>query len=148
MKLSFDACDHFPHHELAIGVQDEPIAHPGEDDASARPVFVFVRPHHGAQGGIHSPVAAPLRQGFVVARAVGETIAVRLGLIQRAACGEQPRFAVRGLDDPEYSDVRSFFRSRCHPAFHWAGHLGGLPFSASVVSSSLRPRGPGAARRA
>jgi hypothetical protein len=43
---------------------------------------------------IHSPVAAPVIPGFVVARAVGETIAIRLGLVQWAAGGEQPRFAV------------------------------------------------------
>jgi hypothetical protein len=42
--------------------------------------------HQGAQGGIDGPVAAPVRPGFVVARAVGQTIAVRFGLVQRAAC--------------------------------------------------------------
>jgi hypothetical protein len=31
-----------------------------------------------------------VRPCFVMARAVGETIAIRLGLVQRAACGEQP----------------------------------------------------------
>jgi hypothetical protein len=44
--------------EFAIGIQDELIARSVEDDASARPIFVFVRPHQGTQGGIHSPVAA------------------------------------------------------------------------------------------
>jgi hypothetical protein len=40
--------------KLAIGIQDEQIARPVEDDAAARPVFVFVRPHNRAQGGIHA----------------------------------------------------------------------------------------------
>jgi hypothetical protein len=94
MKLGFDARDRCRCPELAIGVNDEQIARPVKDDAAARPVFVFVRPHQGAQDVIHSPVAAPVIPGFVVARAVGETIAIRLGLVQRAAGGEQPRFAV------------------------------------------------------
>jgi len=75
MKLGFHAGDHFRRHELAIGVQDEQIARVVEDDAFARPVFVFIRPRDGAQGGIDSPVAAPVRPGFVMARAVGQTIA-------------------------------------------------------------------------
>jgi hypothetical protein len=93
MKLSFDARDHFRCQELAIGVQDEQIARPIEDDASARPVFVFIRPYQGAQGGIQCPVTSPLRPCFVMPRAVGQTIAVRLGLVQRTTCGEQLRFA-------------------------------------------------------
>ena len=92
MKLGCDAGDRCRRHELAIGVQDEQIARPVEDDASARPVFVFVRPRNAAQGGIDRPVAAPVRPGFIMAGAVGETIAVRLGLVQRTAGGEQPGF--------------------------------------------------------
>jgi len=59
MKLGFDTRDHCRCQELAIGVQDEQIAHPVEDDASARPVLVFVRPHNCAQGEINRPVAEP-----------------------------------------------------------------------------------------
>jgi hypothetical protein len=69
-KLGFEARDRCRCQELAIRINDEQIARPVEDDASARPVFVFVRPHQVAQGGIHCPVAAPLRPGFVMARAV------------------------------------------------------------------------------
>ena len=94
MKLGFDTRDHCRCQELAIGVHDEQIAHPVEDDAAARPVLVFVRPHYGAQGAIDSPVAAPVRPGFVMAWAVGQTIAVRLGLVQRTAFGKQLSFAV------------------------------------------------------
>jgi hypothetical protein len=71
MKLGCDAGDRCRRHELAIGVQDEQIARPVEDDAAPRPVFVFVGSHDGAQGAIHSPVTTPLRPGFVVAWAVG-----------------------------------------------------------------------------
>jgi hypothetical protein len=81
MKLGFEARDRCRCQELAIGIQNEQIARPVEDDASAWPVFVFVRLHQGTQGGLHSPVAAPVRPGFVVSRAVGQTIAVRLGLV-------------------------------------------------------------------
>ncbi len=80
-KLGFEARDRCRCQELAIRINDEQIARPVEDDASARPVFVFVRPRQGAQGGLQSPVAAPVRPGFVMARAVGQTIAVRLGLV-------------------------------------------------------------------
>ena len=69
--MGCDAADHCRGQELAIGIKDEQIARPVEDDAATRPVFVFVGPHDGAQGGIDSPVAAPVRPGFVVARAVG-----------------------------------------------------------------------------
>jgi hypothetical protein len=58
MKLGFDAGDHFRRQELAIGVQDEQIARPVEDDASARPIFVFVRPRQGAPRGITGLVAS------------------------------------------------------------------------------------------
>ena len=61
MKVGFYACDRCRCHELAIGIQNEQIARPVADNASARPVFVFVCPHHGAQGGLDSPVASPLR---------------------------------------------------------------------------------------
>jgi hypothetical protein len=44
MKLGFDAGDHCRGQEFAIGINDEQIARPVEDDASAWPVFVFVRP--------------------------------------------------------------------------------------------------------
>jgi hypothetical protein len=71
MKLGCDAGDRCRRQELAIGVQDKQLACPVEDNASARPVFVFVQPHQGTQGGFHSPVAAPVRPCFVVARAVG-----------------------------------------------------------------------------
>jgi hypothetical protein len=94
MKLGFDACDRCRCHKLAVGVEDEVIAAAVEDDAAARSVFVFVRPHEGAQRGIQCPVTSPLRPCFVMARAVGQTIAVRLGLVQRTSCGEQLRFAV------------------------------------------------------
>jgi hypothetical protein len=53
------------------------IARLVEDDASARPVFVFVGLHNCTQGGLDSPVTAPVIPGFVVARAVGQTIAAR-----------------------------------------------------------------------
>ena len=106
MKLGCDARDRCRRQELAIGIYDEPIARPVEDDASARPVFVFVGSHDGAQGGLRRPVAAPVRPGFVMARAVGETIAVQLGLVQRATGGEQANFVARRLHQPEYSDVR------------------------------------------
>jgi hypothetical protein len=69
IKLGFDARDHCRCQELAIGIKDEQIARPVEDDASARPVFVFVGPRNAAQGGIGGPVAAPVRPGFVMARA-------------------------------------------------------------------------------
>jgi hypothetical protein len=39
MKLCLDACDDFRRHELAIGIKDEQIARPVEDDASSRPIF-------------------------------------------------------------------------------------------------------------
>jgi hypothetical protein len=71
MKLGLDVRDRCRSQDLAIGVQDEQIARPVEDDASARPNFVFARPHQGAKGGIHSLVPAPLRPGFEMARAVG-----------------------------------------------------------------------------
>ena len=58
-------------HELAISVQDEQIARPIEDDAPARPVFVFVRPHQGAQGGIIPVPRAPGRERERVARRCG-----------------------------------------------------------------------------
>ena len=41
-----------------------------------------------------------------MARAVGQTIAVRLGLVHGTACGEQPRFAFHRLRQPENSDLR------------------------------------------
>jgi hypothetical protein len=53
--------------ELAIGIGDELITRPVEDDASARPVFVFVCPHDGVHGWVHSPFAAPMIPCFVVA---------------------------------------------------------------------------------
>jgi hypothetical protein len=96
-----------------------------EDDAAARPVFVFVRPHNGAQGGIDSPIAAPVRPGFVMARAVGQAIAIGLGLVQRAACGEQPRFVLRRLYQPEYSNLRRFAR-------RYSGHAVSRPSLRSV----------------
>jgi hypothetical protein len=55
MKLGFDARDHCRCQELAIGINDEQIARPVEEDASARPVFVFVKPNHSAQGRINRP---------------------------------------------------------------------------------------------
>jgi len=39
------------------------------------------------------------------APAVGKTIAIRLGLVQRTTDGEQPRIALRRLHEPENSDV-------------------------------------------
>lgn len=89
MKLGCEARDHFRCLELPIGVKDEEIARPVEDNASARPRFVFVRPYDGAQGRIDSPGAAPVLPRFVVAPAVGETIALRLGLIQRKSESRQ-----------------------------------------------------------
>ena len=151
MKLGCDACDHCRCHELAIGVQDEEIARPVEDDASARPVFVFAGSHDGAQGGIDRPVAASVRPGFVVARAVGQATAIRLGLVQRASRGEQMRFARRRLHYPENSDLRRL-------ALRCSGHVvtvplarvryrDGSPFCASAFSSScLTPRASAGAR--
>lgn len=52
MKLGFDARDRCRCHELSIGIQDEEIARPVEDNASARPVFVFARSDVGAKGWI------------------------------------------------------------------------------------------------
>jgi hypothetical protein len=65
MKLGCDARDRFRREKLAVGVNDEQIARPVEDDAAARPVFVFRLLHDGAQGGIDSLVTA------VMAWAVG-----------------------------------------------------------------------------
>ena len=94
MNVGFDAGDHCRRNELVVGINDKQLARPVEDNAPPRPVLVFVGPHQGAQGGIDSPVVAPVRPGFGVARAVGETIAVWLGLVQRTTCGEQPRFGL------------------------------------------------------
>jgi hypothetical protein len=77
MRLGFDARDRCRRHEFAVGLQDEQIARPVEDDASARPAFVFVGLHNCTQGGLDSPVTAPVIPGFVVARDVGQTIAAR-----------------------------------------------------------------------
>jgi hypothetical protein len=44
MKLGFDARDRCRCQELAIGVQNEQIARPVEDDASARPEIAGQRP--------------------------------------------------------------------------------------------------------
>jgi hypothetical protein len=121
LKLSFDACDHFPRHELAIGVKNEQIARLVEDDAPARPVFVFVCLQQGAEDGIDRPVASPVSPGFVMARSVGQTIAIRLGLVQRTTGGEQSRFAVRRLRHPENSKVRRL----AHSCF---GHAVTVPF--------------------
>src|ERR1700730_11503944 len=130
MKLDFDVRDRCRRDELAIGVQDEQIARPVEDDAAARPVFVFVRPHEGAQGAIDSFVAAPMSPSFVVAGAVGQTIAIRLGLIQRTTGGEQPRFASWRLHQPENSDVRRRARS-------FFGHAVTMPFARRSYFASL-----------
>jgi hypothetical protein len=81
MKLGCEARDHFRCLELPIGVKDEEIARPVEDNASARPVFVFIRPHNLAKGGIHGPVASPVCPGFVMVLAVGQALAIRLGLV-------------------------------------------------------------------
>jgi hypothetical protein len=44
MKLGLDARDHCRCQQLAIGIEDKQVARPVEDDASARPIFVFVGP--------------------------------------------------------------------------------------------------------
>src|ERR1700719_2628879 len=111
MKLGLGARDHFRRQELAIGIQDEQIARPVEDDASARPSLILVGPSQSAPRGITSLVAASLCPCVVMARAVSETIAIRLGLVQQAAGGEEPRFAVCGLRHPENSEVRRLARS-------------------------------------
>jgi hypothetical protein len=38
--------------ELAVGVKNEQLARPVEDNAAARPVFVFRRPHQEIQSGV------------------------------------------------------------------------------------------------
>jgi hypothetical protein len=48
VKLGCDARDRCRRQQLAIGINDEQIARPVEDDASARPVFVFVKQRGGA----------------------------------------------------------------------------------------------------
>jgi hypothetical protein len=83
MKLGFDARDRFRCEELPIGVQDEQIARPVEDDAPARPVLVFIGLSNGAQGGIDRPVASPLPPCFIMAWAVGQAIAIGLGLVDQ-----------------------------------------------------------------
>jgi hypothetical protein len=123
MKLSFDAGDRRRRHKLAVDVKDKEIAWPVEDDAAARPVFVFIRPHEGAQRGIQCPVTSPLRPCFVMARAVGQTIAVRLGLVQRTSYGEQLRFAVTFVPARKFRRATSRaerWRSCCHQAFRAA----------------------------
>jgi hypothetical protein len=122
MKLGYDARDRCRGQELAVGIQDEQIARPVEDDASARPVLIFVRPHKGTQGGIDSPVAAPACPSI-----------------------EQPRFTVRRLHYPEDSDVWRLMLNNCGHAvtrpFARLSYVVGLPFCASAFSSScLTPR--------
>jgi hypothetical protein len=92
-----------------------------------------------------------VRPGFIVARAVGETIAIRLGLVQRTACGKEPRFARRRLHHPEYSEARrlmlSFFVHAVTRPFARSRYFVGLPFSASAFSSScLTPKASAGAR--
>jgi hypothetical protein len=117
MKVGFDARDRLWCHELAIGVQG---ARPVEDNAAARPVFVFVGLHQGAQGGIHNLVAAPVRPGFVMARAVGETIAIMArpgpaGSLRRADAFRPPSFAPPKIFRRAASRG-ALFRSCCHRA--------------------------------
>jgi hypothetical protein len=67
---------------------------------------------------------------FRSGRRVGQTIAVRLGLVQRATGGQQPRFAVRRLHQPENSDVRRRGRSDC-------GHAVTRPFRSAELCRRL-----------
>jgi hypothetical protein len=43
MKLCFDARDYCRRHELAIGIQEEQLARPVEDDASAQSSYSYDR---------------------------------------------------------------------------------------------------------
>jgi hypothetical protein len=79
MKLGFDASDRCRRYELAIGIQNEQIS------KTMRPRG---QSSYGTQGGIDSLVATPARPSIVVSWAVSETIAVRLGLVQRTTGGE------------------------------------------------------------
>ena len=86
-----------------------------------------------------------------MARAVGQAIAIRLGLIQRAIGGEQPRFVLRRLHHPENSDVRrlmlSFLVHAVTMPFAEGRYVGDLPSWANAFSSScLTPRASAGAR--
>jgi hypothetical protein len=103
-------------------------------------VFVFGRLHNGAQGGIDSPVAAPMSQGFVV-------VAIRLGLGSRAVSIslEGHDILVRSRHDgDDDSNARIKLTSALSPPFVNArvrflaplpgeGGIVGIPFGAAAV---------------
>jgi hypothetical protein len=59
-------------------------------------------------------------------------MAVRLGLVQRTACGEQPRFALRRLHQPENCHLRRL-------ALRCSGHVVTVPFARAIILPACRP---------
>jgi hypothetical protein len=90
-------------HEFAIRISDEQIARPVEDDASARPVFIFVGPHKGAQGAIHGPVALSRRRAVPL---IGSDSAAFPPTVQPTRLSKKSLFAPADAAIPQNAGLR------------------------------------------
>jgi len=71
-------------HQFAITIKNEAILRPIEDDATPRPILIFVATHDSSRGRVQFARLSPALPNFVMAGTEGQAIAIWLGLVQRA----------------------------------------------------------------
>ena len=71
-------------HQFAITIENEPILRPIEDDATARPILIFMGAHNRTRRRVQLARPSPALPNLVMAGTEGQAIAIWFGFVQLA----------------------------------------------------------------